>query len=544
MKRYHLPGFAITIVEGQDVLYEKGLGYANREQNLKVNSSSIFKLWSVSKAFTAIEIFREVEEGLIDLDEPLSEYLPDFKIQSDFGAEDQISIRSILAHQSGLPRNECLKVPVIEGQTGTLDRFEIGTWDCIKATPTGTRYKYSNLGYDLLGRVIEENRQAGYATYMRDHLLRPLGMTSATFNSADISDKDRLVLGYEFYKRKYYPLLQTDINSIPSGNLYSSLEDLTNFLKSVFKGDLFRDKATFSQMHEIHYDTKFYPETMGLGWKTAKIRDKELLVWHDGGPGEGIGALIAFLPGQNLGIAMAANSTSFSGVESVQLASRILEKIKSKGSDPAIEAVSEADRARVDPEVLNSYQGSYIAWGTVMRIKPKKEKLKGKIDGLGLDLIPLNDYEFRVSSWVDRLGLTKIFRLPMDLNKIRISFLPLESPDSITMVINMNYFNYEICPRYPDNFSLPENMQELTDSYEMAWRLPYSKAGPMSGNIFSITLENSMLIMSGVFGPILPLSNNRIRILSGPFAGEIIEYEQTSGQLIHQNGIFLPLSQN
>ena len=176
MKRHHLPALAITIVENQNTIYEKATGYGNLEKEQEVSPASVFKLWSVAKVFTSIEIFKEAEEGLIDLDDPLTEYLPDFKINSVFGDQDQVTIRSLLAHQSGMPRNECLKVPAGENQNGTLNRFEIGTWDCIKATPTGSRYKYSNLGYDLLGRVIEENRQSGFAQYMQGKVLISLGM--------------------------------------------------------------------------------------------------------------------------------------------------------------------------------------------------------------------------------------------------------------------------------------------------------------------------------------------------------------------------------
>jgi CubicO group peptidase (beta-lactamase class C family) len=540
MKRHHLPAFAITIVENQNTIYEKATGYADLERAMKVSSASVFKLWSVAKAFTAIEIFKEVEEGLIDLDDPLIKYLPEFKIKNEFGDQDQVTIRSLLAHQSGMPRNECLKVPAGENQYGTLNRFEIGTWDCFKATPTGSRYKYSNLGYDLLGRVIEENRQSGFTGYMQNEVLISLGMENAAFNSEYILDKERLVLGYEYHKRKYYPMIQHDINSVPSGNLYASLDDLTNFMKSVFRGDPFRNDSTLSKMYQSHYDTRSNPETMGLGWKTSKFRDSELLVWHDGGPGEGIGALIAFLPDRELGIAMMANSTSFGGIQSIQLATRILEEIIEEGDQKEENIHSELPTPTIRNEILQSYEGNYIAWGSIMKVKAKRNKLKGKIGGFGLDLIPLKDDEFRVSSWMDRVGLTKIIRPPMDIKKLSISFPPPGTSGSGSMIINMNYFNHEICPRYPDALRLPDKMQGIAGNYDMAWRLPNDKPGPLSGSTYSITFDDGVLKMSGVFGPILPLDEQNLKILSGPFAGEIMEYDHANGRILHQNGIFIP----
>ena len=81
---------------------------------MAASTHSLFKLFSVSKVFTAIEIWKETEEGLVDLDHPLSDYLPHFGIQNDYGDLRDITIKSMLAHRSGLPRNECLRVPAGE----------------------------------------------------------------------------------------------------------------------------------------------------------------------------------------------------------------------------------------------------------------------------------------------------------------------------------------------------------------------------------------------------------------------------------------------
>lgn len=540
MKKHHLPAFAITVVEDQNILYKKAKGFIDLENERKASSSSVFKLYSVAKVFTAMEIFREMEEGLIQLDDPLSRYLPDFRIQSEFGTNDQINIRSILAHQSGLPRNECLKVPVSEDQTGSLNRFEIGTWDCIQATPAGSRYKYSNLGYDLLGRVIEENRKSAFSHYMRSRFLNSLGMYNATFDSGDIADKGSIAKGYSYFKGDYHPMVQHDIESVPSGNFYASLEDLSTFLKSFFGDKLFQDPSTLPSMFNSIYKKETNPETMGLGWKTKKMGGSELLVWHDGGPHDGIGSLIAILPDQKLGIAMSANCVNFSGLLSVQLASKILNRISDAGQETLYTSESESKSYTADLQVLKSYEGKYIAWGSVMQVSAKKDKLKGKIGGFNLDIIPLSNNEFRVSHWVDRLGLTKLFKPPMDFKKLRVSFPSTGMQEAANMIINMDYYNYEICPRYPETITLPEGMQTIVGTYDMVWRLPYNKPGPSSGTRFTISFEDEILWMSGVFGPIVPVDACHLKILSGPFAGEIIEYDPTSGQLLHQNGILIP----
>jgi hypothetical protein len=245
------------------------------------------------------------------------------------------------------------------------------------------------------------------------------------------------------------------------------------------------------------------------------------------------------LPHKDIGIAMAANSTSFGGAQSIQLAARILDRILSD-TETIASNKPEHMQTYIDPEILKRYEGNYVAWGSVMQVKAKKEKLKGKIGGFGLSLIPLNDHEFRVSHWMDRIGLTKLFKLPMDLQKLRISFQTNESLQPEIMIINLDYFNFEICPLYPRKLKLPDSMQDLEGDYRMAWRLPDNKPGPFSGSSFTIGFEDQVLTMSGVFGPLLPVDENRLTILSGPFAREIMEYEPSTGRLLHQNGIFLP----
>ncbi len=82
VRKYHLPAFAMTLVDNEEIIYQKANGIIDIENNIRASEGSVFKLWSVAKLFTGIEIFREIEEGLIDLDGTIFEYLPEFSIQS------------------------------------------------------------------------------------------------------------------------------------------------------------------------------------------------------------------------------------------------------------------------------------------------------------------------------------------------------------------------------------------------------------------------------------------------------------------------------
>jgi len=541
MRKKHLPAFAITIVDDQDILYQQAFGMSDIENNIKASTESVFKIYSVAKLFTALEIFREVEEGLIDIDNSILNYLPDFSIQSRNNEDNYITVKSILAHRSGLPRNGCVMLPAVNNDIHTLDKFEKSTADCYMAYPVAYRYKYSNLGYNLLGRVIEQNRNAGFSSFMKDHLLHDLGMRNSTFSFSDISDPELIAKGYEYYKHKYYPMNQTDINSVPSGNLYSTIEDLSVFLKDVINNEVFDSEQTMAKMFVDHFSESTDPETMGLGWKTTNINKSELMVWHDGGPIEGIGSLVAVLPKRNLGIALVANSTSFDGSISVPFAIEIFKQILETKAEIEYYQPEEKVKFEIGSQLLSLYEGKYAAFGQLMDVKVRNNKLKGRIGAFGLDLIPVNETEFRVSHWMDRIGLTKIIKPPVEFNRIKIEFLKSYSPDSCYMIINLDNISYEICPKYPDHFSVTGNWDNLTGEYMMAVRLPGNKTGDYTGSHYTILKEDNVMVMSGLFGPIMPLNEKSLIILSGPFAGETIEYFPESGNLIHQNAVFKPL---
>jgi len=540
MRRHHLPAFAMSIVESDRVLFQSVQGFVDMEKQIPATGQSIFKIYSVSKAFTALEIFREVEEGLIVLDDPITKYLPDFRIQSRFPEGAPITVKSLLAHRSGLPRNECLTCPPAEDDPYSLHKFDVCSRDCFLAYPVGTRYKYSNLGYNLLGRIVEEKRNMGFEDYMKKHLLSDMGMESSTFQSSDLDSTTLIAKGYEYYKRKYYPMHQTDIKNVPSGNLYSNLEDMSVFLQGVLRNSIFTDENTLERMCIDHYSTELDPETMGLGWKTTLLAGGELMIWHDGGPDEGVGALVAAVPDQNLAVAMIANSKSFGGNISVLFAKEILEQLLVEKGTIEKPSTKKVERIQVPEQIFPSYEGLYIAFGVPMEVKARRKKLQAKIGGMSLHLIPVGNAEFKVTHWMDKIGLTKIIPPPVDFDKLRISFPPGPSQKPGFSIISLDDISYEICPIYPDLDKMPEKWDHLLGSYELAWRLPDNQIGPLSGATYSISLEEGVLKMSGPFGPILPLDDNYMQLSSMPFAGETMEYVPEKGYIIHQNAIYIP----
>jgi CubicO group peptidase (beta-lactamase class C family) len=330
IKRHHLPSVAVVLIDDQDTVWQEAFGLANIEKEIPATVDTVYKLWSVSKVFTAIETMRLVEEGLVDLDAPIQDYLPDFSIQSRFLDSEPITIRSILSHHSGLPRNECHSMRYIPEGRNVLGELVESMKDCQMAFPVGYRYKYTNIGPDILGYIIQDLRGESFPQYMKENLLTPVGMENSAFISTGIPAQKDVALGYEYYEGEYYPYEQGDITSLPSGNLYSTIEDMSDFTKFVFRGgeaakEQIINPETLKLMFEVQFSSQRDPQPMGLGWKTARVLGSERMIWHDGGPGEGIGSLVALLPERNLGVVLFANEVSFEGSVSVSLAVEILE---------------------------------------------------------------------------------------------------------------------------------------------------------------------------------------------------------------------------
>jgi CubicO group peptidase (beta-lactamase class C family) len=540
MKQKHLPSLAVVLIDDQDTIWQESFGVANLETNQSAEPDTVYRLWSVAKAFTAIETLRLVEDGLIDLDTPITAYIPDFALQSRFPDSGPITIRSILTHRSGLPRNGCQWV---ELNPHVLADLVASLEDCYQTLPVGYRYKYSNVGFDLLGYFIEEMRGEPFPDYLREDLLLPIGMTNSAFLRAHLPSQSEVAPGYEFYEGEYYPYEQGDITSVPSGNLYATLEDMGKFVKFILRegkvnGAQLIDPATLKAMFVEQASSKRDPQPMGLGWKTTRVLGSELLIWHDGGPSDGTGALMAFLPERKLGVVLIANSTTFDGGFSVPLAVEILGlmlEVKYGLASPPEETPTTVE---VERATLEHYVGKYIAFGEVLDVYLKGDQLKGSVYGFSFNLDPLSETRLQPRNWLADIGLTRILGAPVDLRQLKIEFMAGDEISSDAMIIHLSGFSYEFCPKYPDIGEIPRLWETLAGEYDLVPRLPSGLPGTEILGQTRIWVADGVLRMAGFVGPLLPISENEIIILSGAFAGETMVYDSETGNIYHQNIVY------
>jgi CubicO group peptidase (beta-lactamase class C family) len=541
MKQQHLPSLAVALIDDQDTIWMETFGMANIEKQIPAKSTTVYKLWSLAKVFTAIEIMRLVDEGVINLDAPITSYWPSLSIQSRFPESNPITIRSILTHRSGLPRNRCLQVDI---SPNTLIDLAASLNDCFMAYPVGYRYKYSNIGFDILGTIIQEFRHTSFPVYMRENMLLPIGMNDSSFLRMQIPDQTNIALGYEYYEGEYYPYVQNDIVNYPSGNLYSTLEDMEMFVKFIFRGGETNGKQIIhSKMLESMFINQASrdrdPQSMGLGWKTADILDLGRLVWHDGGPSEGTGSLVAMLPERKLGVILLANGTTFDGSVSTSLALEIFEMMLGTKYGETSTLDETKAPSEIAHSILEDYAGKYAAFGDVMDVFLKGNQLKGSIDGFTFNLDPLSDNTFQPSHWLADIGLIDLLGVPIDLRKLNVKFYPKDEIGEEVMIIDIGGISYEICPKYPDLEDIPAGWEKLIGDYDMSTRLLSGEIGKNVVGSASIWIKDGLLQMGGIIGPILPINENEIIILSGSFAGETMLYETKTGNIRHQKFVLI-----
>ena len=283
-----LPGLTAVVTDKKETKWTGSFGLSNGVEPMKVENT--FSICSISKLFTAVAIMQLVEDGKINLDDPIQKVLPWFDINNEFKYVPELTIKSILSHSSGLPRESNhpywswpdFPFPTKQDVIDELKNQEM-------LYPPSKYYQYSNLGLSLLGFIIEEVTQTNFDDYVNQNILIPLSMNNTkTYMSSEDYGKN-LTLGYSSLnrnnEREKVNFFDADGIAAAAG-FTSNVEDLAKFarwqidlVKSLEKNIL--SPETLKLMHEIHWDDKLTSVTRGLGFGVYNF-DGENWVGHGG----------------------------------------------------------------------------------------------------------------------------------------------------------------------------------------------------------------------------------------------------------------------
>src|SRR5918992_2612192 len=231
-----IAGLSVAIVYDQEVLLSKGFGYADLDKKVPADSTTVYRIGSITKVFTALMLMQLRDAGKLSLDDPIEKYLPEFKIKSRFPDARPATFRQVAAHYSGLPREPPMaheyqfteKFPPVEEQLKSLKDVEM-------MIPAMSMFSYSNLGYNIMGLALARVAKQPYTQYVDQHILKPLGMNQSGFALTE-SMKRHFAVGYRAaspdgtFEKSTYPEY-----GMASGMLYSSVDDMTRFMSLFFR---------------------------------------------------------------------------------------------------------------------------------------------------------------------------------------------------------------------------------------------------------------------------------------------------------------------
>ncbi len=345
-EKNHIPGLSYGIVVDGKLVFTGNEGYTDIEKKIPVTTTSIFRIASMSKSFTAMAILKLRDEGKLRLDDPAYLYVPEMKnLKYPTSDSPPITIRHLLTHGTGFPEDN----PWGDRQLSDSDRELL---DLIKgqvsfSTSPGTAYEYSNLGFTLLGRIITVVSKKPYQQYIRENIWLPLGMKNTEWEYANVAP-DKLAHGYRWLNEKWNEeeLLhdKPDGSWGSMGGMLTSIDEFASYLalhisawppsNAAETGPVKR--SSIREMHHPWRISGFNPNfTYAGGRKCATVTaynyglnwlrdcDDRVYVGHSGGL-PGFGSQWRFLPEYGIGVVAFANRT-YAPVTAVNL--EVLDKL-------------------------------------------------------------------------------------------------------------------------------------------------------------------------------------------------------------------------
>jgi len=268
-KIQNTPGVSVIIIYDQDVLWYKGYGTVNLSQPSDTpNGDSIFRLGSITKVFATLALLQMRDLQLLNLDDPVSKFNPNIYINGSLFPPSKrgMTLRQLSCHLAGLPREAPCNFFACDL---TNDEMYERLHRMKQIYPTDTMPIYTNLGFSLLGHVLEEIAGVKYEDYIQENILDPLGMTNTGFNfTQEIIDK--MAVGYDT-NGEPDPYYYTSLGwSAPCGQMYSTANDLAKLMSFLFQtevSDGIIDSATIREMFLPIFMDNDRTTGFGLPWE-------------------------------------------------------------------------------------------------------------------------------------------------------------------------------------------------------------------------------------------------------------------------------------
>ncbi len=312
MQENKIPATSVALWRDGRIVWEEGFGLADKENGIAATPHTMFCLASLSKTMTATALMTLVQAGKVDLDKPANDYLGDDTITVHIGDPAQVTVRRLADHSAGVAAGDQFFYGQDVAKTPSIQ--EVIRRYGIVVAPPGERYRYSNIGYGILGHLVEKVAGKPYADYMREDVFLPLGMRHSAENIPAGLEKQHAIR-YDF-----------DRNPIPfyvsaepaSASIYSSAHDLARFgmflLKNRVPGlEPVLSGVSIDAMTAMTINEKAVPTRLarpgesgyGVGLEVGTLGGYRT-VGHSGSS-SGVSSNLVLFPSENVGIVMLAN---------------------------------------------------------------------------------------------------------------------------------------------------------------------------------------------------------------------------------------------
>lgn len=308
MQKKNIPGMAVAIFD-RDKGYILNFGFADLQTRRPVTQDTLFRIASITKVFTTLDLAIQVNRGKMQLQDPLVKYFP--RLQKVHGPIHQITLLELATHTASLQRD-----PPPRANHDSLIRF-LGQWR--PSQPIGSHYLYSNLSFGLLGLAIAHRENSTYGEAIHRDILAPLSMHSTLIQHPK-QFIPRLAIGYK-PDNKTAPAVQTML--LPGGGaLISSATDMLQFLKANLGIGISPEMQSAVQLTHKDFFKANNKLTLGLGWQKVMV-DGNLVLDKNGGLA-GFSSYIGFIPDKKIGVVILANKSK---IQSTGIGRRLLREL-------------------------------------------------------------------------------------------------------------------------------------------------------------------------------------------------------------------------
>ncbi len=338
-----IPAMSIALVDDQRVVWSKGYGKQDREGKVSATDQTIYRVGSVSKLFTDVAIMQLVEEGKIDLDAPVTNYLPDFKplVKPE---QKPITLRMLMSHRSGLIRES----PVgnyFDPTRPTLEQTVASVNGIPLVYSPGEKIKYSNAAIAAVGLAVQKVRGEEFTKTVEKTVLGPLGMKSSSFSpDRDFVKMNLAAATMWTYHGREFPAPTFELGMAPAGCMYSTVTDLGKFLSCLFadgktaNGRLVKPE-TLAAMLTPQFAPADAKEGFGIGFALNQLDGKKRI--GHGGAIYGFSTELAALPTEKLGVVVVSSRD-------------VTNAVTSRIADDALRLMLAAKAGRPLPELVET----------------------------------------------------------------------------------------------------------------------------------------------------------------------------------------------